>query len=403
MSGLAGKSIIDELTLDRKSGKLISTQIADFYRSCITSRQLSPGDRLPTTQDFVKNFNVGSHTVRQAMNILEKEGLVESSPRRGTFVRDCKRNGFSSGSSLAGMQKLRSRDRIHSGTIRIAVMGSVYKTVDNVVRYRSEILEGILEECNRHHSLVQILPEKLKTLEPQNIFEKLISFGCDGVVWPSPSRNEWTAIEFLKQRGIPVIATRRSRVDDNCACIESDFDRAGFQAGKYFAENGCSSIMVFTHYCDESSSRNQEATPLGIKQGLIRGFSGTSTAKLKEHTCKDISSEVSREILEVIRNLDSGTGLVFTNGYQFLKLLEDSRKAAISELSKHKLVVVSDYDINIKIAPLVDGLDLWVLVDPFAEIGRTAVQKLFGMINGFLEGTTTLVKIRFQHFDQFEI
>jgi DNA-binding LacI/PurR family transcriptional regulator len=403
MSGLAGKSIIDKLTLDRRSGKLISTQIADFYRSCITCQDLKPGDRLPTTQEFVKMFNVGSHTVRQAMGILEKEGFVESSPRRGTFVRDYENNNFSSGLSPIKMQKLRSKDRIQTGTVRIAVMGSVYKTSDNVVRYRSEILEGILAECDRHHSLVQILPEKLRTLEPQNIFEKLISFGCDGVVWPSPSKEEWTSIEFLKQRGIPVIATRRSRMDGNCACIESDFDRAGFQAGNYFAENGCSDILIFTHYLRNSLKSNRSETPLGIKEGLIRGFLDPSGSGVKVHTCNDISSEVSSEILNVIKNLDSDTGIVFTNGYQFLKLLEDNRKAAISELSRHRLVVVSDYDMNIKIAPLVDGLDFWVLVDPFAEIGRTAVQKLFGMINGFLEGTTTLVKIRFQHFNQFEI
>jgi len=396
--------MISELSLDRKSGKLISTQIADFYRSRITSKELKPGDRLPTTQEFVKTFNVGSHTVRQAMSILEKEGLVESSPRRGTFVRDYENEDFPSGSSPVRMPRLHPKDHTQAGTIRIAVMGSVYKTVDNVTRYRSEILEGILEECDKHSALAQISPVKLRSLEPQKIFEKLISFGCDGLVWPSPTKREWTSIEFLKQRGIPVIATRRSRVDDNCACVESDFENAGFQAGRYFAENGCSNILFFTRYCGKPLNANEGVIPLGIRQGVIRGFSEISAANSVEvHTCRGLSSEAGDEILETVKSLSPDVGLVFTNGYQFLKLLDDHRKAAVSALSGHKLVVVSNYDINIKIAPLVDDLNFWVLIDPFAEIGKIAVQKLFGMINGFLEGTTTLAKIRFQHFDRFEM
>lgn len=399
---MTDSEMIRELSLDRKSGKLISTQIADFYRSNITSGELKPGERLPTTQEFVRAFNVGSHTVRQAMSILEKEGLVESSPRKGTFVRNYENKDFSPASSHTRMPRLRSGDRNRSETIRIVVMGSVYKTVDNVTRYRSEILEGILEECNRHNSLAQILPEQFRSLEPLEIFEKLLSFGCDGVVWPSPARSEWTAIEFLKQRGIPVIATRRSRIDDNCACVESDFDRAGFQAGRYFAEKHCSNILLFTRYSDKPSESNEGVIPLGIKQGLVRGFSGTPDS-VKTHTCKGISSEVGRDILDTLDRLNPDTGLVFTNGYQFLKLLEDHKKTAVSAISGHKLVVVSDYDINIKIAPWVDDLDFRVLIDPFSEIGKTAVQKLFGMINGFLEGTTTLVKIRFQPFNRLRI
>lgn len=391
----------NELSLDRKSGKLISTQIADFYRSCITSKKLNSGDRLPTTQELVKSFGIGSHTVRQAMNILEKEGFIESSPRRGTFVRDYENSNISESSSPLKMQRLRSKDRSHSGTVRIAVMGSVYKTVDNITRYRSETLEGILEECNKHNALAQILPEKIRTLDAQKVFEKLISFGCDGVIWPTPEKKEWESIEFLKQRGIPVVASRRSRIDDNCACIESDFDRAGFQAGRFFAENRCREILIFSHYSQKPANTNKSIFPLGIRQGLIRGFcdiSSTNPVQIKRY--KGISEKVSSEMLEHIKSLSPDTGLIFTNGYQFLELLEDYPKKSVSVLSKHKIVAITDYDINVKIAPLSKGLDFWVLVDPFAEIGKIAVQKLFGMINGFLEGTTTLVKIRFEHFNR---
>jgi DNA-binding LacI/PurR family transcriptional regulator len=65
-----------------------STQLADYLRSKIESNEFKPGERLPTTSQIVKSLCVGATTVNTAIGQLVKEGLVESTPGRGTFVKD---------------------------------------------------------------------------------------------------------------------------------------------------------------------------------------------------------------------------------------------------------------------------------------------------------------------------
>ena len=63
-----------------------SLQLADYFEECIKSKKYKPNEKLPTTNDIVGKFGVSTHTVRKAMNILESKGLVNMTPRRGTYV-----------------------------------------------------------------------------------------------------------------------------------------------------------------------------------------------------------------------------------------------------------------------------------------------------------------------------
>ncbi|MCQ4084520.1 GntR family transcriptional regulator [Streptomyces sp. RB6PN25] len=61
--------------------------IADALREQIRTGRLSPGDRLPTEAALVKRYKVSLPTVRQALGVLQAEGLVVKSHGRGNFVR----------------------------------------------------------------------------------------------------------------------------------------------------------------------------------------------------------------------------------------------------------------------------------------------------------------------------
>jgi DNA-binding GntR family transcriptional regulator len=61
-------------------------QIADKLRARIEAGEYT--DRLPTLGDLMDEISPrpGYNTVRKAVEVLKKEGLVETSPR-GTFLR----------------------------------------------------------------------------------------------------------------------------------------------------------------------------------------------------------------------------------------------------------------------------------------------------------------------------
>lgn len=63
--------------------------IADLLRSRIRDGDLKPGNQLPTERDLVAEFGVARMTVRNALDMLQLEGLIERrrGRRGGTFVR----------------------------------------------------------------------------------------------------------------------------------------------------------------------------------------------------------------------------------------------------------------------------------------------------------------------------
>ncbi|MGH3755526.1 MAG: GntR family transcriptional regulator [Pseudonocardiaceae bacterium] len=62
-------------------------QIADALRAEIESGALRPGDPIPSNVTIMNRFTVASSTAQRAVRTLMSEGLVESVPGRGVFVR----------------------------------------------------------------------------------------------------------------------------------------------------------------------------------------------------------------------------------------------------------------------------------------------------------------------------
>ena len=64
-----------------------SRQIADALRHRINSGEYALGSALPSILAMAREFEVTTNTVRKALGILKDEGLIESVPGYGTFVR----------------------------------------------------------------------------------------------------------------------------------------------------------------------------------------------------------------------------------------------------------------------------------------------------------------------------
>lgn len=61
-------------------------QLADLFRQRITRGAWRTGDRLPSLDAMTREFDVARVTARQAVVLLEREGLVSAQRGRGTFV-----------------------------------------------------------------------------------------------------------------------------------------------------------------------------------------------------------------------------------------------------------------------------------------------------------------------------
>ncbi|MFG3555178.1 winged helix-turn-helix domain-containing protein [Micromonospora sp. NPDC047557] len=63
-------------------------QLADQIREQIASGELAPGDKLPSTAQLRAEHGVSAGVVRQAILVLQTQGLVEGVHGLGVFVAD---------------------------------------------------------------------------------------------------------------------------------------------------------------------------------------------------------------------------------------------------------------------------------------------------------------------------
>jgi DNA-binding GntR family transcriptional regulator len=73
------------LSIGKVKRQPLANQTADLLRASIIQGSLTPGIRLIET-DIAAGMGVSRGVLREALRMLEQEGLVESYPGRGTFV-----------------------------------------------------------------------------------------------------------------------------------------------------------------------------------------------------------------------------------------------------------------------------------------------------------------------------
>jgi GntR family transcriptional regulator len=61
-------------------------QIADIFRQRIARGIWTQGLRLPANEELASEFGVSRVTIRQAVDLLSREGVIEAQQGRGTFV-----------------------------------------------------------------------------------------------------------------------------------------------------------------------------------------------------------------------------------------------------------------------------------------------------------------------------
>jgi GntR family transcriptional regulator len=75
------------LTVDPRSGVPIYLQIIEQVKRSVALGILQVGEQLPTVKQLALDLTVNPNTVARAYRDLERGGVIETSPGRGSFVR----------------------------------------------------------------------------------------------------------------------------------------------------------------------------------------------------------------------------------------------------------------------------------------------------------------------------
>ena len=76
------------LTQMKRVSVPLHVEVAELLRRQILSGAIKAGDKLPALNELTEKFGVARMTIRQAMDALEDEGLIERYAGKGTFAKE---------------------------------------------------------------------------------------------------------------------------------------------------------------------------------------------------------------------------------------------------------------------------------------------------------------------------
>lgn len=326
--------------------------LVDTIKEKIKNGEYEPGERMESENTLSEQFGYSRQTVRQALSVLEQEGLIERRRGSGTYISSESRR-TPRGNSIAIVTTYIS-DYIFPTIIR-----GIEETLTNAG------YDLTLNVTNNHVE------------EEARILQSLISRRVDGVIvegtktaFPNPNVELYRRLEKM---GVPVVFFNSYYRDlPNSVYVVTDDRKAGLQAVDLLIEKGCRRVGgVFKS--DDMQGHGRYA---GFSEGLIHNGCALGDDNVVWYTTAERSRlfrpDNSDYMFERLRGCD---GIVCYN--------DQIAYGVIDLLQKHNVRVPEDV--------LVIGFDdssiseyspvkITSFAHPKVEMGRAAANKLIHML-----------------------
>jgi len=206
--------------------------VADWLKQNIKNNAFKVGDKLISENQICDKFDVSRQTARQAVAMLEREGLVVKRQGSGTYV-----NGPSTASQ--------------------------HKNIGILTSYISEyifpsLISGIQDVLSRHDYQMTLRLTQNKVDNERRQLLSLLSLDIDGLIveatksaLPSPNLDLYQ--EFM-HRNIPIVFVHAPPLELTCNYIISDDEKGGRLAARHLIESGHKKIGGIFKYDDVQGS-----------------------------------------------------------------------------------------------------------------------------------------------------
>jgi GntR family transcriptional regulator len=75
-------------SVNPSAGAPLYVQLTEQIKRAIAVGALDPGERLPTVKGLAHELKLNANTVARVYRDLEREGVIDTTPGRGSFVRE---------------------------------------------------------------------------------------------------------------------------------------------------------------------------------------------------------------------------------------------------------------------------------------------------------------------------
>lgn len=337
--------------------------VAESLRHDIASGKYKDGETLLTEAELKIKFGVSRQTIRQAISLLESDGLVLRRRGSGTYVNH-------------GPRK-------HNGVLSVGVI-TTYIT-DYIF---PSIVRGVEQALSAESCIMSLSATYNRTDHERALLQRVLESPLDGLIiegtktaLPNPN----TALyEKLWEHNIPFVFINGYYPQlPNTVYVVTDDAQGGAMAVEYLAKHGHTHIGgIFKsddmqgHLRYQGFSNQMLALGLPVRDESICWFS-------TENKKRFLHNETAAEFLHSVQN-----GLDAVVCYNDEIALEFMEVLAERHLSVPRDVSIVSFDNSAYAA--VCHPKLTSLAHPKDEFGRVAASKLLNMIAGNKETSTVL-------------
>ncbi len=223
------------MALDPHNPLPLYYQLYSVIKMSISRAELKPGQALPSERKLAELHNVSRITVVKAIDLLEREDLVEKQQGRGTFVK----NQRESAKPIA--------------TLAFLAGGLIHP-------YHYSIQMGIAKVAAQKQVHLNVLAH-YQTINQNSSYElDELSARIDGLLVYPKSQDDARFYRELTERGLPLVMIDRYLPDVEADSVVFDEEYASYQLTQALIRRGHKKL-AFVNYRepDASSSRNRLA------------------------------------------------------------------------------------------------------------------------------------------------
>ncbi|MFH1300445.1 MAG: substrate-binding domain-containing protein [Planctomycetota bacterium] len=345
-------------------GEAVSTRtkyerIQEHVKKQIREGQLLPGTALPSEQQMANLFDSARSTVRQAMGMLEREGLVSRVQGKGTFVHKDARQRVASGLDILAL-------------VIPEVLSGYYPSLQHSFEEAaSQSQNQMLVCCTRNN------------IDKQgNVILQLIDNQVGGVAIVPASTPPTPAYQIrqLQKAGIPVVLCHRPVEGIIAPLLGLPFQQIGRLAGESLIECGHRRVAFFAPHCTQTTDLYLD----GFQQALAEGG-----CELSKDRCyfgadgvidmQELAAEITDTLQRMMHQPDRPTAIFTTFDSMAERLYLDLTRMGLRMPEDISLIGVGD-----KIRHSVLQQQIASVTVNESQLGRRAAELLNQMRSGEL-------------------
>ncbi len=331
--------------------------LANSLRADIQNGTYVAGQRLPSENELTRELGISRQTVRQAMQLLEKEGMTERLRGSGTYVKQQDKRPKSHNIAvittyisdyifpivLNGIEKTLAKRQYAS------VVASTHNHVDNERRLLTEFLEKNIDG---------FIIEGTKT------------------ALPNPNIDLYTRINDL---GLPVVFINGVYPElKNAVSVLSNDRQGGYDACNYLIQKGHRKIAgIF---------KSDDAQGLGRYAGMTSAMIGNGLCVHDDNvlwfTTVDQGKLIETFALDIVQDC---TAVICYNDQVAVKLIELLRTNHVRVPEDIAVISFDNSTLSDIAAVKITSLDY-----PKERLGQLAAEKLLNMLNGVSEASEVM-------------